>query len=106
MLHIAKNNLYKFELKEQINEYFYNIKKYYFNKKNGYIVSKEGAIKLLLSSNNKNNNLSSNDIICHRFSTGNDFNLYVLKNYLFNIPENKSFALNINNYILEEYRKS
>jgi hypothetical protein len=106
VLHIAKNNLYKFELKEQINEYFYNIKNYYFNKKNGYIVSKEGAIKLLLSSNNKNNNLSSNDVICHRFSTGDDFNLYVLKNYLFNIPENKPFALNINNYILEEYRKS
>jgi hypothetical protein len=87
VLHIAKSDWYPFVLKDKINEYFYSIEKKFFNRLTAYIVSKSGALKLLLYSNNYIN-IPCDDLVCHCFLKDNDFNLYVLENYLFHEPEN------------------
>ena len=67
--------------------YFYSIEKNLFNRTTSYIVSKSGAFKLLMYSCGYIN-IPADDLICHRYLVGDDFNIYVPLNYIFHEPEN------------------
>ena len=96
LCHIGESDYYPFLQKKKINEYFYTIHKRFFNRLTSYIVSKKGALKIINYVNNFIN-IPADDIIYNISTYTKDFNLYVPKKYLFNVPKNiESISNNIN----------
>ena len=77
-----EKNRDKTRIINQINAYYYEIKKYYFNDSSSYIISKSGANKIL---NYTNNYIlyDSGELLYRSFENINNFNLYSIKDCLF-----------------------
>ncbi len=91
IIHIAKSIWYEFNKISMVNDYYYNISKRFFNCAGGYIISKEGANKLLKSSNGWIN-LPADDLLSNNFINDN-INVYVPENYIIYERENNNESL-------------
>ena len=76
------NNKSMFKITDQINPFYYKIRKYYFKNSMNHIISKNGIFKLLSYVNNylKHN---IDDLFYNCYEDINDFNFYINKNNLF-----------------------
>ena len=77
-----EKNKDKTRIINQINTYYYDIKKYYFNDSSSYIVSKSGAAKMLDYTNNTIL-CDSGELLYKSYKNINDFKLYGIKDFLF-----------------------
>ena len=76
------NSKSKFKVTEQINPFYYKIRKYYFKNSVNHIISKNGIFKLLTYTKNYLRH-NVDDLFYNSYENIENFNFYIVKNNLF-----------------------